>query len=487
MKRILLCLFILLSLSQARASDTLTVRQVYNFSVGDTFDYKTSNYASNYDQNNCLLDFSDSHYAYQRYIVNSKTLSPSGDSVIYIRHQVYPTNRFDTLIYTNLDSSIFKVFDTVHLSQYLQFDTGSLADGRSTNTLTLNVPLGYNYAVQYGAGVGIVSASYSSSDGISLSFGDNTTLIYYSKGADTMGTAFYNEPDFQTVPHYTPIPEECASWIRAYYPDCIYDLFYEEVKTGNKVFFNGHKYVELYSRYYNVQTAYFQTDSLMGYFRNDTLGQKVYFTNTMASQEQVLYDFTLTFDESFDGLAYPFDNGMKLSRDTIDGLNRVQWSYDEADAPGTYGTHVRHRSYIEGIGGLEGFVLVHDGINPSYAGELISFCICGQSIYHTPDLFSNYNTSSCSDLTGIYTIVNNKVEIHLYPNPTTDQIHLSISEMNGLNYQLILTDILGQEVYSSSVTQSETIHDITNLPQGIYTWRLSGNNNIIKASKLVKQ
>ena len=77
--------------------------------------------------------------------------------------------------------------------------------------------------------------------------------------------------------------------------------------------------------------------------------------------------------------------------------------------------------------------------------------------------------------------------IRLYPNPTTDQIHLSISDMNGSNYLLILTDILGQEVYTSSVNQSESAHDISNLSQGMYTWRLVGNNCIIKSGKIIKE
>ena len=90
----------------------------------------------------------------------------------------------------------------------------------------------------------------------------------------------------------------------------------------------------------------------------------------------------------------------------------------------------------------------------------------------------------------VYLGINNitiKPTINLYPNPTTEQIHLSISDMSGANYQLILTDILGQEVYTSSVTQSESTHDISNLSPGMYTWRLMSDNSIIKTGKIVKQ
>jgi hypothetical protein len=50
-----------------------------------------------------------------------------------------------------------------------------------------------------------------------------------------------------------------------------------------------------------------------------------------------------------------------------------------------------------------------------------------------------------------------------------------------------MTDILGQEVYSLPVTQSETTHDISKLSAGMYTWRVVADNNIIKTGKVVKE
>jgi hypothetical protein len=80
-----------------------------------------------------------------------------------------------------------------------------------------------------------------------------------------------------------------------------------------------------------------------------------------------------------------------------------------------------------------------------------------------------------------------KVNISLYPNPTADLLHLSITSAGLTNTELIITDILGQEIYSLSVAQSETTHDISRLASGIYTWRVVQNNSIIKTGKVVKQ
>ena len=88
--------------------------------------------------------------------------------------------------------------------------------------------------------------------------------------------------------------------------------------------------------------------------------------------------------------------------------------------------------------------------------------------------------------TGINYVINTS-NIHLYPNPTSDQLHLSYSATTQYSPQLTLIDILGQEVYSSPITQSETTHDISKLSKGLYTWRITDNNAIIEIGKIIKQ
>jgi hypothetical protein len=98
----------------------------------------------------------------------------------------------------------------------------------------------------------------------------------------------------------------------------------------------------------------------------------------------------------------------------------------------------------------------------------------------------HYGTPYYNQPTGI-NYVNNISKIHIYPNPTSDLLHLSYSLITQPPPQFILTDILGQEVYSSSITPSETTHDISKLSKGIYTWRIAENNTILKTGKLIKE
>lgn len=105
MKRILLFLLLSMILSSARASDTLTVRQVFNFNVGDTFDYKQTQF------NQCTGFFAIS---YLRKVVIAKSYSLSQDTIYYqynlsssgwwpfSGNQFFNSTLFDTI--THLDS-----------------------------------------------------------------------------------------------------------------------------------------------------------------------------------------------------------------------------------------------------------------------------------------------------------------------------------------------------------------------------------------------
>jgi hypothetical protein len=91
----------------------------------------------------------------------------------------------------------------------------------------------------------------------------------------------------------------------------------------------------------------------------------------------------------------------------------------------------------------------------------------------------------CSVLAGINDVIANK-KVNLYPNPSSDQLHLSISDASQ-HYQFILSDLLGKELLSQPITEKETTLNISNLAAGLYTWRLISDNVIIKTGKVVKE
>jgi hypothetical protein len=173
MKKLLLLLFTIASIHILRASDTLTVRQVFNFSVGDTFDYKEiwdNIYPSIY------------RVTYSRTVISQKYLNTSQDTLIYNGNWVI----------TNLDSIAVFQTDTVQTPTPVTnfFDTASYA-GRNSNSIQTG---GYgnssSFTLTEGLGETFKGSSYITNSGDPPS-SDNTWLVYYSNGTQNFGTPYY--------------------------------------------------------------------------------------------------------------------------------------------------------------------------------------------------------------------------------------------------------------------------------------------------------
>ena len=101
--------------------------------------------------------------------------------------------------------------------------------------------------------------------------------------------------------------------------------------------------------------------------------------------------------------------------------------------------------------------------------------------------YSKGNKHACGPnyLAGINDIEKG-VNVKVYPNPASDQLHLSVTNAGQLNARFIITDILGQELFSMPVIQDESTLDISKFSQGIYTWKLVSENSVLKTGKVIK-
>ena len=195
MKKILLSVLILLSLSQVKASDTLTVRQVFNFNVGDTFDYKTD----------CTYYSADGYSSavyihYNRFIVRSKSNSASQDTLMFGLEQEYPIDTFINITFTNLDSILFPVIPDTPVwgpdgEIYEDTSSGILSDGREFMIINYVNPGGYE-KTNLAIGLGLVNyhkySNWNFIDGGGDDYLDyDTTLVYHAKGNDISGTPYY--------------------------------------------------------------------------------------------------------------------------------------------------------------------------------------------------------------------------------------------------------------------------------------------------------
>jgi hypothetical protein len=322
------------------------------------------------------------------------------------------------------------------------------------------------------AGLGYSDRYNGCSDGTGNEYLNNDTLlIYYANPGGSIGTPAYIA-DGRAHMHYIPLPESCAVWnMRSIGPPPANDTLYEQIRTHNTQSSNNFNYVEMLYRSYSTYTHVYTPDSLIGYFANDTARKLVWFTQSLNSLGTTMYDFSV-------------DNGdanctgyVTLADDTIGGIIRTHYS---TVYPCTY-NRLYFLDYISGIGGTAGLINVKQSVNfPFYVSTLTSLCVCGRIIY--PDTST---TAQCNLLAGVSDIFTD-VSISLYPNPATAELHLSLPEMITDKAYLKLTDLLGQEVYSSGISAKETTHDISKLPAGIYTWRINTNGGIIKTGKVVK-
>ncbi|MCW3126316.1 MAG: hypothetical protein JWO03_1974 [Bacteroidetes bacterium] len=456
MKRLPLLFALMMAITSVKASDTLTIRQVFNFNVGDTLDYKTiSEFSYPFD-----------HYSEGmiRYYISGKTFSPDSQTITYQRQQLFPSQGgLQYLTYTDLDSSIIH-FDTI--GGYYGYQVQGARDSLNLITTTCSgssTDNGFTHTYTEGLGRTYYRRGYGNiADG---GGDDDTMLIYYARGGTAHGTPYYLAHGEQYI-HYTPLPETCAVW------NMLSGGLQEQIHTGNIISHNGHRYVEMIYRSYDPYNGAFTPDSLLGYFYNDSIARSVYFATSLSGVPRELYNF----HSASSGLSC---SGFFNVNQRLYGGRLLSHWYTDIACDYYYG-HYCSFDYIEGIGGTAGLINVKM-FGGRYIGYLTSLCVCGNVIYSTT------TTASCALLTGLSDLDEDKPAIHLYPNPTTDILHLSLPDAGKYNRHLTLINLIGQEVYSSPISDTETTYDISNLPSGIYTWRINTDQGIIKTGKVVKE
>lgn len=108
----------------------------------------------------------------------------------------------------------------------------------------------------------------------------------------------------------------------------------------------------------------------------------------------------------------------------------------------------------------------------SYTIHVVSNC-GGESSETTKKVFSF--SLSVTDLDAIIA--------GLYPNPTSSTITVELKEASG---NMVITDLAGKKIHTTSVTSTQTVIDVAHLPAGIYQVMVSTSNGV-SIAKFVKQ
>ena len=197
MKTIVFLLFALLNFFNASSQQLMTIREVFDFEVGDEFQYR--NIVPNQPPNA------------DRITITNKYYSTSGDTLFYIRyHDSYYTvvnwnpqphldyffqTKTDTIFLVDLDSIITKSkYWAQYDSNMYVYDTNIFTNTDYCDSLINGYHLGYNsfepeiYERNFGKGLGRISDFHSSCDNLSPGVIYHNIMFYYNKNGIPGGT-----------------------------------------------------------------------------------------------------------------------------------------------------------------------------------------------------------------------------------------------------------------------------------------------------------
>jgi len=193
MRSILTILF-LSFFAHAYAGDTLTRAQVYNYYVGDTFDYRTHNINIIVDG---ITEDTTSQVAYYRYVVINIYWSADTQTKYIVQELLYPTPiSLDTFILTDVNGYEVIIDSIDYLGWGVDtFTTNGLINyfGRIEN-LSVRATGPYWINDLYASGLGQVVNSQSGLFDGAFDY-DSTILIYYSGDSGTYGTPYTSFPN----------------------------------------------------------------------------------------------------------------------------------------------------------------------------------------------------------------------------------------------------------------------------------------------------
>lgn len=256
----------------------------------------------------------------------------------------------------------------------------------------------------------------------------------------------------------------------------------------NNVFFGAAISVDTIQVYpvYERQTAYYDWQSPLppysecegsiiydsvfkGYVHS--IGKQVYYRGSLSDSDQLLYDFDLEIGDSIYNLPLlDFDTLVVIQIDSIPVGVNTYWKRFEVQGS-DYVNFI-----LEGIGSSAGFL---ESMQKPYniSTELLCYSLSGEKF------FPEEEVSDCIFFLGLETP---DPEIHIYPNPFSDVIHLQgNSGFVDCDYRLIAMS--GEILCAGTVREQLTDIETLAFQNGMYLLEIRQQENVIFRQKFVKQ
>jgi hypothetical protein len=96
--------------------------------------------------------------------------------------------------------------------------------------------------------------------------------------------------------------------------------------------------------------------------------------------------------------------------------------------------------------------------------------------------------SNCATTVGVPSIDAKNDAITIYPNPFITSTTIMINDASQINKaELRMYNVLGKEVMNIIITRQATTFKTSNLPSGIYFYKVTGNGKVIQSGKLISK
>jgi hypothetical protein len=254
-----------------------------------------------------------------------------------------------------------------------------------------------------------------------------------------------------------------------------------------------------YKKYYMVNDTNLSTATYT-YFamvRQDIPNKKVFGIKKDSTSEKLLYNFNLNVNDSvrvfnlFALYVFNYSNGNKLkvyAKDSvlINGNYRKRLKLGDWGGGSAY-SDADYDYWVEGIGSV-----TYGIFNSGTSGILITdacfpILLCQKQNGLLNYLNPTYNSCFAIQCTGVGISKQNvkNEELKIYPNPFNR--NFSINTTTNELKKLVITNTLGQTIYTAEFYQSNYTLDLPQIPSGAYIATLYLNNQINFRTKLIKQ
>jgi hypothetical protein len=204
---------------------------------------------------------------------------------------------------------------------------------------------------------------------------------------------------------------------------------------------------------------------LIGFVREDTTAQKVYFLDTNNLSEELIIDYTLSVGDSFNFVNYSsYLEVVHVDTLFMNGKFRKTIHFEG------YGQGIPYPRFIEGMG--NGFW----GVNRNYSASL------GAGYNHGGLEQSGF---TCAYTTPIQKIHKEEQTLRTFPNPCTNSIHIELDDYKQsgtLIKEGVMYDFTGRIVKTFEI-EKEKVLPLHSLIDGMYFLKVDG----FKTVKIIKQ